>query len=134
MTLYGVTTNYEYNASHRRDRVDVWSGGFMSDHEATGYSCGDGYMLHLDYGGKVRVQCPIPRNDVNYIEVDAAINAAMNQRRGHSVSVIERLEYLRQEIHAQRISWGEIAELQSLASHIDPSDVELLEWAGVLEK
>ena len=45
----------------------------------------------------------------------------------------KRLEYLRQEIQAERISYGEIAELQSLVSHIDPSDVLLLEWAGVPE-
>jgi len=46
----------------------------------------------------------------------------------------ERLEYLRGEIRAERISYGEIAELQSLASEIDPNDVELLEWAGVPER
>jgi hypothetical protein len=45
----------------------------------------------------------------------------------------ERLEYLRGEIRAERISLGELAELQSLAAHIDPGDVELLEWAGVPE-
>lgn len=45
----------------------------------------------------------------------------------------QRLEYLRGEIRAERISWGELAELQSLADSIDPSDVELLEWAGVPE-
>lgn len=45
----------------------------------------------------------------------------------------DRLEYLRGEIDAERISYGEIAELQSLAAHIDPSDVLLLEWAGVPE-
>jgi hypothetical protein len=44
-----------------------------------------------------------------------------------------RLEQLRTEIRAERISYGEIAELQTLAEHIDPSDVELLEWAGVPE-
>jgi hypothetical protein len=48
-------------------------------------------------------------------------------------TIQERLEELRAEIQAQRISYGEIAELQSLAEHIDPSDVELLEWAGVPE-
>lgn len=48
--------------------------------------------------------------------------------------VLERLEYLRGEIKAERISYGEIAELQSLASHIDADDVELLQWAGVPEK
>ena len=44
-----------------------------------------------------------------------------------------RLEYLRGELRAERISWGEIAELQSLASSIAPGDVELLEAAGVPE-
>jgi len=44
-----------------------------------------------------------------------------------------RLEYLRGEIRAQRISYGELIELQGLASKIDPSDVELLEAAGVPE-
>lgn len=44
-----------------------------------------------------------------------------------------RLEYLRGEIRAERISYGEIAELVSLKEHIDPSDVELLQWAGVEE-
>jgi hypothetical protein len=44
-----------------------------------------------------------------------------------------RLEELRTEIVAERISFGEIAELQGLAEYIDPSDVRLLEWAGVPE-
>ena len=44
-----------------------------------------------------------------------------------------RLEYLRGEIRAERISYGELAELQGLAEHIDRTDVELLEWAGVPE-
>jgi len=42
----------------------------------------------------------------------------------------ERLAYLRREIQAERISYAEIVELQSMAEHIDPSDVLLLEWAG----
>jgi len=44
-----------------------------------------------------------------------------------------RLEYLRGEIEAECISYGEIAELQSLAEHIEKDDVVLLEWAGVPE-
>ncbi len=44
-----------------------------------------------------------------------------------------RLEYLRGEIQAEKISQGEIAELQSLADHIKAGDVELLQWAGVPE-
>jgi hypothetical protein len=45
----------------------------------------------------------------------------------------DRLEYLRGEIQAERISYEEIAELQSLVDHIEPDDVLLLEWAGVPE-
>lgn len=44
-----------------------------------------------------------------------------------------RLEELRAVIRAESISWGELAELQGLAPHVDPDDVELLEWAGVPE-
>ena len=44
-----------------------------------------------------------------------------------------RLEYLRGELRAGRLSYGELAELADLAPHIDPDDVELLEAAGVPE-
>lgn len=45
----------------------------------------------------------------------------------------KRLEYLRGEIKKECISYGEIAELQSLADYIEDDDVELLQWAGVPE-
>ena len=45
----------------------------------------------------------------------------------------ERLEYLRGELRAERISYGELAELQSLVPYIEAGDVELLEAAGVPE-
>lgn len=45
----------------------------------------------------------------------------------------KRLEYLKKEIQNERISMQEIAELQSLAQHIDINDTLLLEWAGVCE-
>lgn len=44
-----------------------------------------------------------------------------------------RLEYLRTELRAERISTGELIELQSLAPFIAADDVELLEAAGVPE-
>lgn len=44
-----------------------------------------------------------------------------------------RLEYLRGEIEAERISTSEIEELQSLAKYIDSNDILLLEWAGKKE-
>jgi hypothetical protein len=48
-------------------------------------------------------------------------------------TIPEYLEYLRGELRAQRISYGELADLQELAPYIDPGDVELLEAAGVPE-
>lgn len=45
----------------------------------------------------------------------------------------KRLEYLREELRQERISYGELVELQSLVEYIDSSDVELLEAAGVPE-
>lgn len=44
-----------------------------------------------------------------------------------------RLEYLRGELRAERISYGELSELQELADYIKEGDVELLEPAGVPE-
>jgi hypothetical protein len=49
-------------------------------------------------------------------------------------TIRERLEALRTELRAERISYGELVELQSLSEHIDPEDVELLEAAGVPEQ
>ncbi len=48
-------------------------------------------------------------------------------------SIHEQLEYLRGELRAQRISYEELAQLQSLAKYIAPDDVELLEAAGAPE-
>lgn len=44
-------------------------------------------------------------------------------------NIKNRLEELRKKIRLERISTGEIIELQSLAEHIDKNDVELLQWA-----
>jgi hypothetical protein len=44
-----------------------------------------------------------------------------------------RLEYLRSQIEAECISYGEISELQGLAEYIEPDDMQLREWAGIPE-
>ena len=49
------------------------------------------------------------------------------------LKIKKRLEYLRKELRAERISWGELVELQSYIPYIDKSDVELLQAAGVPE-
>ncbi len=48
---------------------------------------------------------------------------------------MERLEHLRQELRAERISYSELAELQSMADEglIPSDDLEMLEAAGVPE-
>ena len=45
----------------------------------------------------------------------------------------KRLEEIRKAIEAENVSYGEIAELQSLKEFIAKDDVLLLEWAGVPE-
>ena len=55
------------------------------------------------------------------------------ERQAWNEAVTERLEYLRGELRTGRISYGELAELRSLAGHITPGDTELLEAAGVPE-
>lgn len=57
----------------------------------------------------------------------------MKTTRNGEKRIKARLEYLRKEIVAERISYGEIAELQELSAHIDPGDTLLLQWADVPE-
>jgi hypothetical protein len=51
-----------------------------------------------------------------------------------SEAIKQRLEYLRQQLDNECISWLEINELQGLAEHIDLGDVQLLEAASVPEE
>lgn len=56
------------------------------------------------------------------------------KRNGYGERIAaRRLEYLRGELRAERISYGELAELHELASYITDDDVELLGAAGVPE-
>lgn len=59
----------------------------------------------------------------------------MTSQVAQDETISERLEYLRGEIRAERISYGEIAELQDYGARglIDEGDVELREWAGLPE-
>lgn len=45
----------------------------------------------------------------------------------------KRLEEIRKSIIAENVSYGELAELQSLRGYIEEGDVQLLEVAGVPE-
>lgn len=55
------------------------------------------------------------------------------QTHGEFLTIPARLAYLRGELRRERISYSELAELQSLAEYIEPGDTELLEAAGVPE-
>ena len=59
--------------------------------------------------------------------------ARANTPNNQSETAKKRLEELRIELRAERISYGELAELQALAPFIDKGDVELLGAAGVPE-
>jgi hypothetical protein len=50
-----------------------------------------------------------------------------------SSAIKKRLEEIRKELRAERISYGELAELQSLEKYIDKGDIELLQAIGVPE-
>lgn len=78
---FGVATDYEYTATHKRERITVWSGAFYSVFEAEGYSLpgGRGYMLTTYNGDKVRVTCAAPRTEANYLEADSAVSAALTE-------------------------------------------------------
>lgn len=52
----------------------------------------------------------------------------------HKDQIRERLEHIRKALREECISYGELAELQSLKRYIDKGDTELLEAAGVPEK
>ena len=73
----------------------------------------------------------------NFIMSGSLIGSAEKFAKGGGVAskeIKKRLEEIRKELRAEKISYGELAELQSLKKYIDPSDVELLEAAGVPEK
>lgn len=50
-----------------------------------------------------------------------------------NTEIKKRLEYIREEIQNECISYGEIAELQTLKGYIDKDDTELLQWLEFTE-
>lgn len=79
MTHYGVMTDYDYTATHKRERLTIWSGPFYSVFEGQAYTLPkrDGYMVGTYNGDRIRVSCPTPRTDDNWQQIDAAIGAAL---------------------------------------------------------
>lgn len=86
MTRYGVRN--EYAPTFGRENLTIWSGPFFSVFEgwARELPKRDGYMVTLEYVGKIRVTCPTPRNDENWEEVDRAILAGVAElEKRHNV-------------------------------------------------
>ena len=81
MVYYGIADDYESRRRGlKRDYLTLWSGAFMSTYEGYAVSLPkrDGYMIHMLYGPKVRVICPVGRTDDNYQEIDDAIRSGLN--------------------------------------------------------
>lgn len=70
---YGIRD--EYAPRFGRQNLTIWSGSFYSTFEgwAVELPNHNGYMVELEYVGKIRVECEAPRTDENYERVDAAI-------------------------------------------------------------
>jgi hypothetical protein len=89
------------------------------------------YLLTLPNYGLLAIQFPILHGEADgIIKPGQLIRKEENMKKTQAQ---KRLAYLRKEIEAKRISYGKIAELQSLKRFIDKSDVLLLQWAGVRE-
>lgn len=70
----------EYAPRFGRQALTLWGGAFASGFVgwATELPNHDGYMVTVEYGPKIRVMCPAPRTDENYLTVDAAIESAVS--------------------------------------------------------
>ena len=79
-THYAIADDYDYNETHKRSRLSIWSGPFASIYEGEAYSLPgkNGYMVSLYYGPKLRVETGGLRDDDNWQEVDNKIRAAIN--------------------------------------------------------
>lgn len=96
------------------------------DKSTTSYEAIMQLMTALDYENEIKL--------MEWIDKKFAKGGKAGEGKSQTPKDIKkRLEHLRKELRAERISYGELAELQSLKDHIDPSDVELLEAAGVPE-
>lgn len=77
----------EHRTMFGRQVLTLWSGQFATEYEgeAVGLPGHNGYTLTMYlthvYGEKIRVTCPSPRDEENYLVVDESINAAIKKAR-----------------------------------------------------
>lgn len=79
----------EYAPKFGRQTLTLWSGAFSSGYEGSAIELPghNGYMVSVYRGlgetQRVRVECPSPRTDQNYEQVDDAIQAAYDSMDGY---------------------------------------------------
>lgn len=83
-------------------------------------------------GGQIKVKFVNDEGETKWLNITSDEFAAMESVLTAD-PIAERLEYLRSQIEAQTVSYGELVELQGLAEHIESGDVQLLEAVGVPE-
>ena len=111
-----------------------WYMGFaiQKDYEANSDTPRTLWRAYTDDGNTYRV-IEFCRYQLQLVKEDIR-NWHLKNKTGDGERIAKRrLEYLRGELRAERMSYGEVAELQGLADYIEPGDVELLEPAGVPE-
>jgi hypothetical protein len=115
-----VEKNVTWHADDDRDDMSTWEDG----ESCWGYYGSDGA------NGKYLKSCAR----------EALLDAQISDHGGvfgplpeNQPEIWNRLEHLRGELRAERISQGELCELAGLARYIEAGDTELLEAAGVPE-
>jgi hypothetical protein len=78
----------EYAPTFGRQNLTLWSGSFYSTFEGSARELPnhDGFMVAVEYGPKVRVECDAPRTNDNYEQVDAAIRKAVGEAESAQAS------------------------------------------------
>lgn len=120
---------------HLEFEPHAWYMGFAIKDDRATHNDPENYYLwnaYTDNGNTYRVD-EVGADTLR--EVREKIRAYhLRQRNGYGERIAaRRLEYLRGELEAERISYGELSELQDLTPYIDAGDVQLLEAAGVPE-
>lgn len=108
-------------------KIEVWEemGGYMTIKANSEEEAEELAQEHIDDHGL---------NSADGVEVEVTHRDTHTQgTQDVTQEIQDRLEYLRTQLNEECISYSELAELQSLAAHIEPGDTQLLEAAGVPE-
>jgi len=119
--------NIEQESCGSRAIIDSYPGGHCPD-------CGQDIPLDVCEGEGCDNCDHVFYSECNIENEIIDCQLSDGEQYGGQAKIKAKLDYLRGEIKAERISYEEIVELQFLVNHIDDGDFELLEWAGVKEE